>query len=397
MRQGRHLYFTFGESYSGIFRSQVIDVVRHMNHELNVDVALFSILPMRLWSRQQSIIRKDLKRATVWSALPFQGRFFLWRWHAVFLGLYVLLSGRRYLICRGALATKMALDLKRVGIVKSVVYDGRGAMAAEHEEYQIYQPKIGVQVENLERTAVIDSDHRIAVTDALADYWRDRFDFSGQYSKIPCTLSSSWKRSDEVWNAGRLRAREKLGVSVNDIVLLYSGSSAGWQSFDLLLSELERALNSSPRIQVLLMCPETLEIEAFIARWPDRIRRMFVAPSEVLNWISSADVGMILREGTVTNSVAMPTKFAEYLAAGLHLVLTAPSPAADYVLDNQVGTVWESGFDWTQWLENFLIAQRKSELDVLGIRERSRKCAYRDFLKTSKGNRKGYEEVLGYF
>lgn len=397
MTKRRHLYFTFGESYGGIYKSQVVDVVRYMNSGLGADIALLAILPMKLWSRQRTIIHKDFFNAAVWSALPFQGRFFMWRWHTVLLGMYVLMSGRKHLICRGAFATQMALDLRRLGLVKSVVYDGRGAMAAENDEYSIYPTQISSQVPRLERAAVLNADHRIAVTDALADYWSDRFGFRGAYSRIPCTLASSWNREAEKWEEARAETREKMGIGDDDLLLLYSGSSAGWQSFDLLIGELDRALASSPRIQVLLLCPETPQIEQFLSRWQGRTRRMFVQPSEVLDWICSADIGLVLREKSVTNSVAMPTKFAEYLSAGLHLVVTKPCPAADYVVSNGLGYVWEKDFDWRALYKAHAEGDRGASSSQLIRRKKARLCAYRDFLKSSDGNRKGYREVLGDF
>ena len=392
MGRNRLLYFTFGESYSGIYRSQVVDVVRHLNAEFDVDVGLLAILPMKLWSAQRKLIGRDFPGAAVLSALPFQGRHFLWRWHIIPLALYVLFTRRRRLICRGAFATRLALDLRKIGLVKSVVYDGRGAMAAEQREYNIYSRHIADRIEPLERQAVLRADHRIAVTDALADYWTRCYDFNASYSRIPCTLSTSWQRDHPVWEEARRAVRETMGLAESDVLLMYSGSAAGWQSFGLLLGELDRALESDLRFHVLLLCPETVEIVQFLDRWPGRTRRMFVSPSEVVNWISAADVGLILRESSVTNSVAMPTKFAEFLAAGLHLVLTGPNPAAEYAVANEVGTRWSEGFDWSNWLKIKMQEGHKLDIDS---RSRSRNCAYRDFLKTSQSNREGYFKVLG--
>jgi hypothetical protein len=88
----------------------------------------------------------------------------------------------------------------------------------------------------------------------------------------------------------------------------------------------------------------------------------------------------------------MPTKFAEFLAAGLHLVLTGPNPAAEYAVANEVGTRWSEGFDWSNWLKIKMQEGHKLDIDS---RSRSRNCAYRDFLKTAQSNREGYLKVLG--
>lgn len=47
-----------------------------------------------------------------------------------------------------------------------------------------------------------------------------------------------------------------------------------------------------------------------------------VKHNQVLLYLNASDIGIILREKNMVNKVACPTKFAEYMACGLYIVLT---------------------------------------------------------------------------
>ncbi|MCB0786208.1 MAG: hypothetical protein KDC02_18620, partial [Flavobacteriales bacterium] len=68
------------------------------------------------------------------------------------------------IICRGPFATAMAVRMRDRGVVRKVCFDGRGAYAAEWEEYRIIDDEALIaQVRPLEQEAVLKSDLRIAV------------------------------------------------------------------------------------------------------------------------------------------------------------------------------------------------------------------------------------------
>ena len=51
--------------------------------------------------------------------------------------------------------------------------------------------------------------------------------------------------------------------------------------------------------------------------------QQWVAHHEVTEILAACDYGILIRENTVTNQVASPTKFAEYLASGLPVIISA--------------------------------------------------------------------------
>jgi glycosyltransferase involved in cell wall biosynthesis len=61
---------------------------------------------------------------------------------------------------------------------------------------------------------------------------------------------------------------------------------------------------------------------------------------EVPRYLAAGDIGLLLREPSLVNAVASPVKFAEYLAAGLPVVLTEGiGDYSDLAMRNNLGVV----------------------------------------------------------
>ena len=87
----------------------------------------------------------------------------------------LLLTGERNIIARNVLACKMAIQLKKILKLK-VCFDGRGAIAAEWNEYNVVPfPEWKQLIHQWEKQCVVDSDWRIAVSSELVRYWNERY------------------------------------------------------------------------------------------------------------------------------------------------------------------------------------------------------------------------------
>ena len=61
------------------------------------------------------------------------------------------------------------------------------------------------------------------------------------------------------------------------------------------------------------------------------------------DYLSACDFGWMVRENTITNQVASPVKFAEYLAAGLEVIIGEQlGDYSEYVVTNKAGFIWDS-------------------------------------------------------
>lgn len=328
------LYLTYNDQPSGVYWSQVTDVVAHLNTLGGPRVRLLALVSIRDLRTTRRKIRAHCPDALVLPMVPQMKR---WRSNAFIVNTVCRLLRPSGLMARGALGTWMALRAREKGLVKKVCFDARGAYAAEWEEYRIIDDDALIaQFRPVEKEAVERSDFRLAVSQALVDHWRERYGYAGiDHVVIPCTLGK-----DHLTEAARPTAKR----AGEDVVLVYSGSTAGWQSFELLESLLKEALTAQPQVRVLFLSRPDPRIDALGQAFPGRVDRKWVTPDEVAGILAECDHGVLVREDSITNRVASPTKFAEYLRAGLKVV--APEHLGDVsarVEREDLGCVWRPG------------------------------------------------------
>lgn len=227
-------------------------------------------------------------------------------------------TGAQTIIARGPFAANLALEAKKQMPHIRVVFDARGAYKAEFHEFNVgTSPQLNQTISDIEACAVGNADFRIAVSQELVNYWRRTFDYrSDQHTIIPCTLRdmpAPVSNKDEV--------RKRFGFSPADIVVVYSGSNAGWQSFDELDRLLPDLFRRDDKIRLLLLTGEVSELQ-LIKDFPERIRHTWIAQNEIAEVLSACDYGWLIRNQSVTNSVASPVKFAEYLSCGLRVLIS---------------------------------------------------------------------------
>ena len=221
------------------------------------------------------------------------------------------------------MATKLALMMRDKHKCKMVTYDGRGAIEAEWKEYQVITDTDLLDlIFNYEKEVILNSDFRIAVSNKLLDFWRKNFAYNQlNHVVIPCTLNSDFELV-KINHKLIFEKRKELGLLETDCVFIYSGSVAGWQSFDLLHAVMEPILKNSITNKLVFFSPANNNIEEFKLRFPTQIICKQLTPNAVSNYLIVGDYGLLLRENTITNQVASPLKYAEYLACGLKVIVS---------------------------------------------------------------------------
>jgi hypothetical protein len=221
-------YLTVNDLPSGIYSSQVIDVVNFMNTELKADVKLLAFISVRNFKANRKKIKKELSSALVLPMFPGLSR---WRLNSFSLYFLCLFCRPKAIIGRSVLATQLAFKTS----CSKIIYDGRGAIADEWKEYKVVEDeRMRSQIYALEKECVLKSNYRLAVSNQLIKHWQTVFDYKDiRHVVIPCTVNKVFENLEINQNT-LAAARKLLGISEEAVVCVYAGSLAGWQSFTLM-------------------------------------------------------------------------------------------------------------------------------------------------------------------
>lgn len=314
------VYLTYNEAPSGIFTSQVVDVVKFMNGNFTTKVKLVAFISIRNFFFNRKTIKNQLTTVIV---LPMFPKMENWRYNVFLLKLVCFILGAQTIISRSVIATKLALLVRDKKFCKKVVYDGRGAIASEWKEYEVVKSEeLLDKIEMYEKEAIQKSDFRIAVSNSLVNLWQRNYDYCGMnHVIIPCTLNAAFSNLQLV-EVEISAKRNEIGLNDEDIVFVYSGSVAGWQSFGLMQSFLEPLLQISKKNKMLFFSPAHSGISAMQQKFPEQVFIKHLKSSEVQDYLIVGDYGLLIREQSETNEVASPVKYAEYLCCGLKVIIS---------------------------------------------------------------------------
>lgn len=372
-------YLTYNEQPSGIYSSQVIDVVKYIRTELKAEIKLVSFISIRKYFRNRSIIKNQLPDAIV---LPMYPKVENWRKNNLLLEFICKLNRPNKIIGRSVLATQLALRMRENLLCKKVVYDGRGAIAAEWSEYKVIEnSQLTADIKNLEKEVILNSDFRIAVSRQLVKYWQDVYTYNQiDHVVIPCTLNDFY-RSGYISTEAIKQNRKSLDLNEDDVVFVYSGSMAGWQSLNLISDFVTKHLRSSKKTKFLFLSDLDSMILNLQHEFPGQVICMKVEPSQVPMYLMTADYGLLIREVSVTNQVASPVKFAEYLACGLKIIIS--ESLGDYTEFVRSHNCGYTEYDFANKIELPVSLNEKQRIRKLGLES----FAKSNFLKM-------YEKVI---
>ncbi len=180
------------------------------------------------------------------------------------------------------------------------------------EELEYYGKKAGSALYGvIEKIAVRRSRFVIVVTDAMADHLRAKYgDLSAGIYTIPIF---------DDFPIGRTDTED----SPRTLVAIYSGGAQKWQNVDLMMDAMARARHD---FSYVVLTPEIAFFERKAAEYAlaGRLKVIAVRKSEVYGHYLQADLGFVLRDDSVVNRAACPTKLVEYLACGVIPIVLQP-------------------------------------------------------------------------
>jgi glycosyltransferase involved in cell wall biosynthesis len=140
--------------------------------------------------------------------------------------------------------------------------------------------------------------------------------------------------------AARAKRRQELGID-EKFVVCYCGAMSHWQRPDAMAQAYAAIRQSESNTHFLIISRESeLLVQALQqAGIPDsEVTVRSARHQEVVSYLTAGDVGLLLRDDTVTNQVASPVKFAEYLRCGVPVILTPyVGDFGGFAVEKQVG------------------------------------------------------------
>lgn len=151
---------------------------------------------------------------------------------------------------------------------------------------------------------------------------------------------------------------------------VWSGSIGTWYRFDL-TAAVARALS----MPLTVLTRQTELAASVLDGYPGVVRSM--APEEVPSQLFAGDVGLCLIRSSFSKLASAPTRFAEYLATGMPVVVTTGVGDLEAIVtDDRVGVVLRSEDEQS-------IRQAADEVRSMAadpeVRERCRRCAQARF------------------
>jgi len=241
---------------------------------------------------------------------------------------------------RSHIAATIALALKRQLGVK-MLFDVRGLMADEYVDAGHWKKDTTPYrlTKNVERRALAAADGVVTLTEAIwpilktSDGLKERADLV--HEVVPCCADLNLFQFSE---ADRKRRRAELGLG-DQITFVYSGSIDGWYLTEEMADFFKTALTRDANTHALWLTPTRHERvrELMKARAVPEDRFSIVAAQsvDVPSYLSASDAGIAFIKPCFSKLASSPTKYAEYLACGLPLVINSSIGDSDSLITNE--------------------------------------------------------------
>lgn len=246
-----------------------------------------------------------------------------------FMILKRLLLGKSPVIyhCRGDAALRRVAGLKKIFPQDKFILDVRGYWPAE----ALYKNGI-TDINNLSQSlkdkyqnlsnnltqAILRADGVCSVSTELIDLLKNKHQLVKPSWVVPCCIKEVTFNKAE-----RQIKRKELGYAEEDIIIVYSGTTAKYQHLEDMCLPLMKALSEkNNHIKLLFLTPDQEVMrELIVTSNITKYQLLSVSQEQVASYLSAADFGVLLRKPTLVNQVANPVKIAEYLAAGLGIIM----------------------------------------------------------------------------
>ena len=239
-------------------------------------------------------------------------------------------------------------------------------------------------IENyLSKNYLSHADGALVVTKALEDYTKIRYRIPAKFKfyTVPCA-TSSLSIDAEHYLEYRKQYRKKYGISDDEIVFIYSGGISPWQC-------IEETILLYKRLQCLIKQKSRLIIFSFNI---DSIMNLLAGtntifdsytPDKLVQALCAGDYAMMLRHDNLTNNVAFPNKYLEYVQSGMSIITTTyVYEIAEQIKQYDLGVLYDMSEDISKLVSYIDEGRNKKHYNTKQIDEVLTHNSFKERLKS---------------
>lgn len=269
--------------------------------------------------------------------------------------------------CRLYPATLIAVQLRnQVDAAYKILFDPRGLYP--EQILQRNNPIIGrlryFWWKSIEKMLLRNVDKTICVSDSFVSYYKSI------YKPVNTETIHCCYNSDKIYSeAANLAIKRSLDFSEDSLIAVYSGNlTAKYSSLKSLVNLIKSIESTDNRFRFLILSKSpTVDLKKLLNKHSliDKVKIKSLNPEDVSKYLQLADVALLYRDKSTINEVAMPTKFSEYLAAGLPVIASSYTTAvAEIIKKEKIGIVLDKPSIEKSQLEDVLAISKEQCLEA---------------------------------
>ncbi|MBN2319356.1 MAG: glycosyltransferase family 4 protein [Acidobacteria bacterium] len=239
---------------------------------------------------------------------------------------------------------RIASEVKKTMQNITFSIDWHGINPEESTMYGAHENRIKA-LEEMEKELLGQSDLNIFVSRQMSKHYEDKYGLTHlKHEIVPCCVSDTFLNDNYFTPID--------GITEKHLVFGYAGTMANWQCGAEMIQLFSRLYKASPESRFVFLVPKSDQSKLYEyiehVELPSHCYLVKEVPHhEVPAWLKAFHVGVLLRKNNPVNLVSSPTKYAEYLAAGVPVLVTdCVGDYSEHVKKHNVGLVIpESNFE----------------------------------------------------
>lgn len=312
-----HVYFLYKEYLEKVVQSQIYDFLSILKSSTNNKVILV-ILISNYNENDMNKLKELLKIYNIESDAIFikYNIFNVYNNNLIYYKKVLtkieskLIYDKTLFHCRSHIATSFAIKLRNISKNScKVLYDNRGLPIEENTSSNIVN-RIKKRLHLLLiRYSAKYCDYYSFVTYNLKKYLIDnyKYDVTKEYIVVPTCV-----------NKKNIKGRTQVRDDRNKYIFV--GNTAKHQNIDKIIELMSKIQKIDTKSKFIFLVNDVPKVELLLKNTTIDCLVKNVKNKEVFEYLLQSKVGILIRDNTIINKVAAPTKLSEYIACGLKII-----------------------------------------------------------------------------